>query len=67
MTRFGALIWLLLGSVSLASITACGLKPDPSPQIPVTAYGGTGDLMAKCMQYASESYCEQQVWGGGPR
>ena len=30
-------------------------------------YGGTGDLMARCMQYASESHCEREIWGGDER
>jgi hypothetical protein len=38
-----------------------------TPRITKTAYSGTGDLMAKCMQHASESYCEREVWGGGER
>ena len=49
----------------LVLLTAgCGLQPDPPPSLPVTAYSGSGDVMAKCMQYASESYCERQIWGG---
>jgi hypothetical protein len=51
----------------LLAVGGCGLKPDPPPQIPRTAFSGTGDLMARCMQYASQSYCEQEVWGGGER
>lgn len=46
---------------------ACSLSPTPPPSIPIEAYGGMGDRMAQCMQFASESYCEQQVWGGGER
>ena len=55
------------GGLLLVSLTisGCGLTPDPPPQIDQSAYSGTGDLMAKCMQYASQSYCEQQIWGGG--
>lgn len=45
-------------------LAGCGLHPDPPPSFPVTAFGGTGDLMARCMQYASQSYCEQSIWGG---
>ncbi|MFO1128873.1 MAG: hypothetical protein U1E66_10650 [Rhodospirillales bacterium] len=48
-------------------LAGCGLQPDPPPSFPITAFGGTGDLMSKCMAYASESYCEQQIWGGGER
>ncbi len=42
----------------------CALQPDPPPELPPSAYGGTGAEMAKCMQYASEAYCERQSWGG---
>jgi hypothetical protein len=45
-------------------LAGCGLHPDPPPSFPATAFGGTGDLMARCMQYASQSYCEQDIWGG---
>lgn len=45
----------------------CGLKPDPPPDIPASAYGGMGAEMAKCMQFGSESYCQQEIWGGGER
>ncbi len=49
----------------LAGLAAgCGLQPDPPPQIPASAYGGEGDRMAQCMEFASESYCEQKIWGG---
>ncbi len=51
----------------LLTAAGCGLKPDPPPEIPASAYGGTGAEMAKCMQFASESYCEQQTWGGDER
>jgi hypothetical protein len=43
---------------------ACGLQPDPPLEIPQSAYGGMGDIMAHCMQYASESTCLRQTWGG---
>lgn len=42
----------------------CGLRPDPPPRLPVEAFGGTGDIMARCMAYASQSYCENETWGG---
>jgi hypothetical protein len=58
-----------LGAVSasllLLAASGCGLQPDPPPQIDQSAYSGTGDLMARCMQYGSQSYCEQEIWGGG--
>ncbi|MCU0838641.1 MAG: hypothetical protein MUE49_07950 [Rhodospirillales bacterium] len=44
-------------------MVACSLQPDPPPEFPLSAYGGMGDVMAKCMQYASESVCYQQTWG----
>lgn len=48
----------------LAAASGCGTNSSAPPQIPQSAYSGTGDLMAQCMQYASESYCERQIWGG---
>jgi hypothetical protein len=47
--------------------SACGLQPDPPPRVPMEAYGGTGDIMARCMQFASESYCQRETWGGNER
>lgn len=58
MIRFAALI----GSV--ATLAACGLQPDPPPEVPLSAYGGMGDRMGACMKYASESYCLRETWGG---
>lgn len=52
---------------ALLLVAACGLRPDPPLSLPVTAYSGTGDLMARCMQYGSESYCEREIWGGNER
>ena len=54
---------LIIVSV-LAAASSCGANSSTPPQIPQSAYSGTGDLMAQCMQYASESYCERQIWGG---
>lgn len=48
----------------LAAASGCSANFSAPPQIPQSAYSGTGDLMAQCMQYASESYCERQIWGG---
>jgi hypothetical protein len=59
----GLLLALVLGLMA----AGCGLKPDPPPQFPVEAFGGTGDLMSRCMAYASQSYCEQEIWGGNTR
>jgi hypothetical protein len=42
-----------------------GVEGSSATQLPRSAYSGTGDLMAACMQYRSESYCERQIWGGG--
>jgi hypothetical protein len=54
-----------LAGILAAAVTlvACSLQPDPPPEFPLSAYGGMGDVMAKCMQYASESVCYQQTWG----
>jgi hypothetical protein len=51
----------------LAAASGCSANSSIPPQIPQSAYSGTGDLMAHCMQYASESYCEREVWGGNDR
>ena len=57
----------IVASAGLLLVAAgCGLKPDPPPDIPPSAYGGMGAEMAKCMQYASESACQAQIWGGRP-
>lgn len=58
---------LASGALVLIALTGCGLKPDPPPNIPTIEYGGMGDRMAQCTAYASVSYCEQQIWGGGER
>lgn len=58
-------LWLGLCFGLLAG--ACGLQPDPPPSVPREAFGGTGDLMARCMAYASQSYCEAETWGGNTR
>jgi hypothetical protein len=46
--------------------SACAADRSPQP-IAKSDYGGTGDLMARCMQYASESHCEREIWGGDER
>jgi hypothetical protein len=48
----------------LPLLAGCGLQPTPPPQFDYADFGGTGDLMSKCMQYASQWYCERQIWGG---
>jgi hypothetical protein len=48
-------------------VAGCGLTPDPPPNLPKEAFGGTGDLMARCMAYASQSYCHDEIWGGNTR
>ena len=56
-----------LGALLIVLITgACAADRNPQP-IAKSEYGGTGDLMARCMQYASESYCERETWGGDER
>lgn len=50
---------------ALFLVAGCGLRPDPPPQLPITAFSGNGDLMSKCMAYASQSYCELEILGGG--
>ena len=56
------------GVVLLSALTAgCGLQPDPPPSIPITAFSGSGDRMAACMAYASQSYCEREILGGDDR
>jgi hypothetical protein len=49
----------------LIAANGCGSDASaPPPQIQTSEYSGTGDLMARCMQYASESHCEREIWGG---
>lgn len=57
------LIRLAAGLMALM-LMACGSSPEQPLSIRKSDYSGTGDLMAQCMQYASESYCERDVWGG---
>jgi hypothetical protein len=53
--------------LGLAAVTlllvGCGIQPDPPPSFPTSAFSGMGDVMAKCMQYASQSTCERSTWG----
>ncbi len=58
MTKLAAIL------AAAATLVACGIQPDPPPEFPLSAFGGMGDVMAKCMQYASESTCLRQTWGG---
>jgi hypothetical protein len=51
----------------LVTASGCGSNSGAPPQVPQSAYSGTGDLMTQCMQYASESYCEREIWGGNER
>ncbi|MBK8176731.1 MAG: hypothetical protein IPK66_16190 [Rhodospirillales bacterium] len=46
-------------------VAACGLQPDPPPQFDSTDFAGTGKEMARCMEFASQSTCENEIWGGG--
>lgn len=56
----------VLAMLLAAVVAGCGLKPDPPPQFAPSDFSGMGTEMAKCMQYASQSYCEQAIWGGPP-
>lgn len=56
----------LVAAVLVMGVAACGSESKQRP-IQKSDYGGTGDLMARCMQHASESYCEREVWGGHER
>lgn len=56
----------LVAAVLVMGVAACGSESKQRP-IQESDYGGTGDLMARCMQHASESYCEREVWGGHER
>lgn len=56
----------LVAAVLVIVAAACGAESKQRP-IQKSDYGGTGDLMARCMQHASESYCEREVWGGHER
>jgi hypothetical protein len=53
----------LAALLMILTVSACAAGRSPQP-IAKSDYSGTGDLMARCMQYASESYCERQIWGG---
>ena len=54
-----AVAWL-----AMLPLAGCTWQPTPPPQFDYADFGGTGDLMTKCMQYGSQSYCERQIWGG---
>lgn len=58
---------LAAGVLTLITLAACETDSSQSRSIPQSAYGGTGDVMARCMQYASESYCQREIWGGNDR
>lgn len=53
----------ILTVIAVGLTAACGIQPDPPPEVDPAAYGGMGAEMAKCMQYASESECYRQTWG----
>jgi hypothetical protein len=48
----------------LVGTAACELQPDPPPTFYRSDFSGTGDKMAECMAFASQSYCEREIWGG---
>ena len=53
------------GALAIVLATAaCGWQPDPPPQFNQADFSGTGDKMAACMKFASQSYCEREIWGG---
>lgn len=54
---------LLTLLMAITVVTACIVQPDAPPQILASAYGGIGDRVGKCIQYASESTCIRQSWG----
>lgn len=56
-----------LAFAALFALAGCGLQPDPPPQFDRSDFSGTGDKMAACMQYGSQSYCEREIWGGNER
>ena len=58
---------IVVAALMLSPVGGCGLQPTPPPQFDYADFGGTGDLMTKCMQYASQWYCERQIWGGRGR
>ena len=58
---------LAAGVLTLITLAACETDSPQSRLIPQSAYSGTGDVMARCMQYASESYCQREIWGGNDR
>jgi hypothetical protein len=53
---------LIIALLVLAPAAACGSNTDQPRQMPKSDYSGTGDLLAQCMRYASESYCEREIW-----
>jgi hypothetical protein len=52
-------------AVAAVLLVGCGIEPDPPPHFKASDFGGTGYEMARCMQFASQSACEQEIWGGG--
>ena len=57
----------LVAVVFVLVLAACASDRERAQLISKSDYSGTGDLMARCMQYASQSYCEHEIWGGGER
>lgn len=49
---------------ALISVGGCAAGSTTGSGLAVPAYGGMDDRMASCMRYASESYCEREIWGG---
>lgn len=60
-------VLIRLGAAMLVMAVAACASESKQPPIQKSDYSGTGDLMARCMQHASESYCEREIWGGHER
>lgn len=53
-----------IAGLVLVATAGCGLQPDPPPAFDRSDFSGTGDKMAECMRFGSQSYCEREIWGG---
>ena len=57
------MIRLISAVVIAVPLAGCSLQPDPPPQVQLSAYGGMGDRMGQCLQYASEVHLPQADLG----